>query len=81
MVSCGCGITMKNAQEAAQHTEVCSEPKIDLGEVQQRLDTGLDYPRHQVKTREAERYLAHRRYLYSLVFSEGPAEREAAAAV
>ena len=43
MVSCGCGITMKNAQEAAQHTEVCSEPKIDLGEVQQRLDTGLDY--------------------------------------
>ncbi len=51
------------------------------GTVRATLDTGLDYPRHQVKTREAERYLAHRRYLYSLVFSEGPAEREAAAAV
>jgi len=43
------------------------------------IDTDLGYPRDQVKTRESERYLAHRRRLYSLVFSEGAAAPEIAA--
>ena len=38
------------------------------------IETGLDYPRHQVSTRESERYLAHRRHLYSLVFSDSAAD-------
>jgi NitT/TauT family transport system ATP-binding protein len=43
------------------------------------IETELGYPRHQVKTRETERYLAHRRYLYSLVFSDGAGAVNAAA--
>jgi len=39
------------------------------GTVRTSLVTGLDYPRDQVKTREAAQYLAHRRSLYSLVFT------------
>ena len=41
--------------------------------------TDLSYPRHQVRTRETERYLAHRRQLYSLVFSDNGSEAELAA--
>jgi NitT/TauT family transport system ATP-binding protein len=33
--------------------------------------TGLDYPRHQVRTKEAPQYLALRRHLYSYVFPDG----------
>jgi NitT/TauT family transport system ATP-binding protein len=32
------------------------------------LETELDYPRHQVKTKEVPRYLAQRRDIYALVF-------------
>ena len=39
------------------------------------ITTNLDYPRHQVKTKELPRYLSHRRELYAMVFPEG---REAA---
>lgn len=42
------------------------------------IETKLDYPRHQVMTRESERYLAHRRHLYSLVFSGGAGTAAAA---
>jgi NitT/TauT family transport system ATP-binding protein len=44
------------------------------GSVRTVIETGLDYPRHQVNTRESERYLAHRRHLYSLVFSDSAAD-------
>jgi NitT/TauT family transport system ATP-binding protein len=44
------------------------------GSVRTVIETGLDYPRHQVSTRESERYLAHRRHLYSLVFSDSAAD-------
>ena len=41
--------------------------------VRTTLITGLDYPRHQVKTKETGEYLAHRRHLYSIVFPESAA--------
>ena len=44
------------------------------GTVRTVIETGLGYPRHQVTTRESERYLAHRRHLYSLVFSDSAAD-------
>ena len=42
--------------------------------VRTAIATELGYPRHQVTTRESERYLAHRRHLYSLVFSDSAAD-------
>ena len=48
------------------------------GTVRTGLDTDLEYPRHQVSTRETEKFLAHRRYVYSLVFPEGVHAREGA---
>ena len=40
------------------------------GTVRACLETELEYPRNQVSTRETEAFLAHRRYIYSLVFSD-----------
>jgi NitT/TauT family transport system ATP-binding protein len=39
------------------------------------LETGLAYPRHQVKTKETAEYLAHRRHLHSIVFPDGAEAR------
>lgn len=41
------------------------------------LSTDLEYPRHQIKTKETEQYLAYRRYLYTLIFPEGVYAQEA----
>jgi NitT/TauT family transport system ATP-binding protein len=40
------------------------------GRIRQCLPIELPYPRHQVKTKETERYLAYRRDLYTLLFPE-----------
>lgn len=50
------------------------------GAVRTTIETDLSYPRHQLKTRESERYLAHRRHIYSLVFSNGAGTADAATA-
>lgn len=39
MTACGCGITLRNPQEVARHSETCSEPKINLGEFE---DSAVD---------------------------------------
>jgi NitT/TauT family transport system ATP-binding protein len=41
------------------------------GRVRTSLVTNLAYPRHQIRTKEADQYLSHRRHLYSLVFPHG----------
>jgi NitT/TauT family transport system ATP-binding protein len=40
------------------------------GRIRECLPIDLPYPRHQVKTRETERYLAYRRTLYALLFPD-----------
>ncbi len=46
------------------------------GTVRACLETELEYPRNQISTRESEAFLAHRRYIYSLVFPDSARTRE-----
>ena len=41
------------------------------GTVRTSLVTNLAYPRHQIRTKETDQYLSHRRQIYSLVFPDG----------
>jgi NitT/TauT family transport system ATP-binding protein len=41
------------------------------GKVRTTLVTNLAYPRHQIRTKETDQYLSHRRHLYALVFPDG----------
>ena len=47
------------------------------GRIRSAIETELGYPRHQVRTKEMPRYLAHRRHIYSLIFPEGVEAAEA----
>jgi NitT/TauT family transport system ATP-binding protein len=45
-------------------------------QIRTTVATNLAYPRHQVRTKEAGQYLAHRRQMYSLLFPESSTPSE-----
>ncbi len=42
-IMCGCGVGMNNPEQAAEHAKDCSQPQIDIGEMERNLDTSMDF--------------------------------------